>query len=206
MPEPLVIYHAHCNDGLCAALVARAHLGGAGDYVSCQYGDAPPETAGRDVYVLDFSFPRAALLDMQGRAASLIVLDHHKTAEADLSGLDFCRFDMNKSGGRMTREWFAARDGRDAGGPGAEWLVDYTEDRDLWRWRLPDSREVSAALASYPQTLEAWEPFMSWPEPGPLAAGGPSCDTSNGSSNPSPPTPPRSSWTGTGSCRSTPVR
>lgn len=33
-------------------------------------------------------------------------------------------------------------------------LVNYVEDRDLWRFSLPKSKEVHAACASYPLTLE----------------------------------------------------
>ena len=36
-------------------------------------------------------------------------------------------------------------------------IVEYVEDRDLWRWVLPDSREINAALGSYAQTLEQWD-------------------------------------------------
>ena len=32
----------------------------------------------------------------------------------------------------------------------------YLEDRDLWRWKLPASRQVSAAIASYPFDFEVW--------------------------------------------------
>jgi uncharacterized protein len=35
--------------------------------------------------------------------------------------------------------------------------VNYTEDRDLWRWDLLHSREVSAALASRPRTFLEWD-------------------------------------------------
>ncbi|MDE2470086.1 MAG: hypothetical protein KGL35_15415, partial [Bradyrhizobium sp.] len=41
----------------------------------------------------------------------------------------------------------------------APWLVDYTEDRDLWRWVLEDSREVNAGLRSYPLDFEIWDAF-----------------------------------------------
>jgi hypothetical protein len=34
-------------------------------------------------------------------------------------------------------------------------IVNYTEDRDLWRWKLRGSREINAALGSYPLTLES---------------------------------------------------
>jgi nanoRNase/pAp phosphatase (c-di-AMP/oligoRNAs hydrolase) len=43
--------------------------------------------------------------------------------------------------------------------------VDYTADRDLWRWALPDSREVNAALRSYPLDFEVWDRL--WAEESP---------------------------------------
>ena len=42
-------------------------------------------------------------------------------------------------------------------GTRAPWLVPYTEDRDLWRWALPDSRAVNAALRSYSMTFTEWD-------------------------------------------------
>lgn len=37
------------------------------------------------------------------------------------------------------------------------WLVDYVGDRDLWKFELPRSREVSASIFSYPYTFENWD-------------------------------------------------
>lgn len=37
------------------------------------------------------------------------------------------------------------------------WIVDYVADRDLWQWKLPQSREVNAYLRSIPQDFEAWD-------------------------------------------------
>ena len=151
---PLVIYHANCADGFCAAwLMWRfCHTcGSQAEYLPAKYGDKPPDVTGRTVFVLDFSYPRAELIEMHSKAKSLLVLDHHKTAEADLAGLDFCKFDMNKSGARMTWEYVSNGNG------GKFWPVDYTEDRDLWRWALPNSREVNAALRSYPMTFDSWD-------------------------------------------------
>lgn len=83
-----------------------------------------PDVSGRDVFVLDFSFPRDVLLAARSSARTLLVLDHHKSAEADLAGLDFCKFDMQKSGSRLAWEHFY-------GSKALPWLVGYTEDRDL---------------------------------------------------------------------------
>ena len=87
---PLVIYHGHCRDGFCSAWVASRFLEDA-EFFAADYGDPPPmdriEGSPRDVYVLDFSYPRAELIEIAKRAKSLVLLDHHRTAQQDLQSL-----------------------------------------------------------------------------------------------------------------------
>ena len=160
MTRTLVLYHANCADGFCAAWAAYGVLGDGAEYAPAQYGEPPPDVTGRAVYILDFSYKADVLRQMIGQADSLVLLDHHKTAEAELSGIagEFAdspkcliRFDMGKSGARLTWDYFYGLSGMPT-----PWLVDYTEDRDLWLWKLPDSREISAALASIPFDFAAW--------------------------------------------------
>jgi uncharacterized protein len=173
MGKPLVLYHGgNCADGFCAAWVAHRHFGDAADYLPVQYGEPSPDVTGRDLFVLDFSYKRPLMLEMVSEADSTVVLDHHKTAAEDLAGLTGRKmflhngrlydtspgkpfrvvFDTQKSGGRLTQEYFFPEQP-------SPWLVDYTEDRDLWRWKLDGSREVSAALASYPHSFDQWNEF-----------------------------------------------
>lgn len=159
--RPLILFHANCPDGFCAAWVASQAFGDNADYVPVQYGQVPPDVTGKAVFILDFSYKRDVLLAMAEQAKGILVLDHHKTAQEDLckSGSVECdyafasnvqvRFDMTKSGGRLTWEYFNYR-------KKSPWLVDYTEDRDLWLWKLPQSKEISAFLASVPKTFAAW--------------------------------------------------
>ena len=147
-----IIYHGGCVDGLVAAWVARLKFAeDSADDVDCvpaQYGSEPPDVTGRDVVIVDFSYPRDALVRMADAARSIVVLDHHKTARDALEGLPFCVFDMERSGAGLA--WDILHPGKPR-----PWIVDYAEDRDLWRWKLPDSREVNAWLQSTPLTLDA---------------------------------------------------
>ncbi len=154
MTKPLVIYHASCTDGFTAAWVARRHfmlrLGVEPELLPAHYGDAPPTVTDRDVLIVDFSYPRDALIVMRDQARSLHVYDHHRTAQADLDGLPFCTFDMERSGAGLAWDALFAPEPR-------PWLVDYVEDRDLWRWALPCSREINADLAARDFSIEAWD-------------------------------------------------
>ena len=166
--RPLVLYHDNCPDGFGSAWAAWLNYGDEADYRAVNYGQEPPDVTGREVYILDFSYPRKTLLRMKREAAGMCVLDHHKTAQADLEGLEFCEFDMNRSGATMAWDYLISpvrlpEEERWRQEPEivrqnlvTRRFVEYLTDRDLWRFALPQSREVSAALWSYPRTFEAW--------------------------------------------------
>lgn len=166
MTKPLVIYHAGCWDGFCAAWVARKALGEI-EAIPAHYGTPPPEVAGREVYVLDFSYTFDVMADMAARSSAFTVLDHHKTAERAIGDLEAmfishnmagrARYGVDQSGARMAWEFFAHIGGWQ--GMPAPWLVDYTEDRDLWRHVLPHSENINAALRSYPLDFNQWDLF-----------------------------------------------
>lgn len=158
----VVIYHAGCADGFCAAWLLYRRFPDA-TFIPASYGDAPPmdEIAGQYVYIVDFSYKRSVLLEMREVAKSLIVLDHHKTARDELEDLPFAVFDMEKSGARLTYEYIHRfLDGLPDPIPEPHWLVSYTEDRDLWKWQLRHSHEINAWLRSWPLEFDVWDSFL----------------------------------------------
>jgi hypothetical protein len=108
------------------------------------------------VILVDFSYPRSVLAAVRARARSIVVLDHHKTAEADLRDLPGLEtvFDMGRSGARIAWDYFFA--GRE---PPKTLL--HVEDRDLARYALPWTREILANISSYPYDFDVWETLMS---------------------------------------------
>jgi oligoribonuclease NrnB/cAMP/cGMP phosphodiesterase (DHH superfamily) len=148
-----VIYHHNCIDGFTAAWCAWRKFGNSAEYIPAQYNEPAPDVTAADVLILDFSYPRQKLIEMHGAAKSLRVLDHHKTAEADLAGLDFCTFDMNRSGAGLAFDELL-KFSRDVV-EGAV-LVAYVEDRDLWRFALPHSKVINAYIGSFEFDFPTW--------------------------------------------------
>lgn len=154
-----ILYHANCADGFGAAYACWRSIQGAAEtsYIPVQYGEQPPAmTDGSDLWIVDFSYPRETLIELAARHNSVTVIDHHKTAAEQLFGLHgslpnlYVVFDMEKSGAVMAWEyWFPSAP--------VPKLLAYIQDRDLWQWKLPWSREFSAALAAAPQDFESWE-------------------------------------------------
>ena len=157
----LVIYHGNCHDGFCAAWLywRSKYHDEYTKYIPSKYGYKPPSMRASDtVYLFDFSYKREQLEKIHRQVRWLWVFDHHVSAQKDLDGLDYCTFDMQKSGARLVHEWLISKAQTDGDAPEYEnWLVDYTEDRDLWRWKLPGSQETIAGLSTFPRKFRVWE-------------------------------------------------
>lgn len=159
MSVPLVVYHAPCLDGFTAAWAMWLSYPDA-EFVPGVYGQEPPDCTDRKVYLLDFSYKRGVMENICAQAKSVLILDHHKSAQEDLAGLDNWLdgdtvnvvFNMTKSGARLAWEWFHPT-------KPVPQLVQLVEDRDLWRFALPDSRAINASLFSYDYSFEQWSQF-----------------------------------------------
>ncbi|HEU4684274.1 MAG TPA: phosphohydrolase [Nitrospira sp.] len=147
----VVLYHAECADGFGAAWALWRRFPSA-RYVPVKHGNPPPDSLrGERVVIVDFSYGRQQLEALAGDTASLLVLDHHITAEKALAGLPYAYFDQKQSGAVLAWEWAHEQP--------APWLLEYIQDKDLWNWALPGSREINAAIASYPFDFEVWNRF-----------------------------------------------
>ena len=160
MSKKLCIYHGGCDDGFGAAYAMWLKHPEA-EYVGGVYQQSPPDCTDADVYLLDFSYKRPVMEEIIAVAHSVTVLDHHKTAQADIeplidAGLVLGEFDMDRSGAMMAWNWFHP----DRNPPV---LIDYIQDRDLWRKNLPRCDEVIMALRSYPQNFDRWDVLMICP-------------------------------------------
>ncbi len=148
----LVIYHKSCTDGFGAAYSAWKLLGSKAEYYAATHGDPPPDVSGKTVAILDFSYKNAVTKQMILDSKDLIVIDHHKSAMVELHDISNTHFDMTHSGARLAWDFFHP-------GKEAPKFIDYIEDRDLWKWELPYSKEFSAAFDMVPFEFEEFERF-----------------------------------------------
>lgn len=172
--HPMILFHMPCLDGFAAAWATWKKFADKAEYIPVDYGQQPPDVTGRDVIIVDFSYKRSVLSQLSQKAHSVLLLDHHKSSAADLIGLpdvdrDYrhfrkrvrdakpagwgnvgCLFDMARSGARLSWDYFH---------PGAEppQLIQVVEDHDLWRFALPNTRELVAAIRSYAWEFEVWD-------------------------------------------------
>ncbi len=147
--ETLIIYHADCLDGLGAAWSAFCKLGNQARYTPARYGDDIPDfEPGATLYILDFSYPPPLLIEASATAGRIVLIDHHMTAMEQYN--DFFKvqsppgnlsihFDLSRSGCILAWQYFF----HDLKPPK---VLLHIEDRDLWRFKLDGTREITTAL------------------------------------------------------------
>lgn len=150
MSKVMVLYHAGCPDGFGSAWSFYKKYGDKADYIPVRFDEEPPDVRGRSVFIVDFSYSRPILEEMHEAAHSLVVIDHHKTAQESLAGLDYCHFDMSHSGAYLSWKYLFGEDN-------VPLLIQYIEDRDLWNWNLKSSEEILSAIDSYPRSFQTWD-------------------------------------------------
>lgn len=178
----ICVYHGGCDDGFGAAWAVHKKWGDSVRFVAGAYGgfEWPADIAGKNILFVDFSLKRDQMIQLSNGGNtgavpnSVVVLDHHKTAKAELADWSSDRllladvellaakaftetghpivaqFDMEKSGARLAWEFCFPNDP-------APLLIEHIEDRDLWRFRLATTKTVSAALRTYSHDFSIWD-------------------------------------------------
>lgn len=188
----ICIYHGGCDDGFGAAWAIWKRWR-ACEFVPGYYGKPLPDAAGKNVLFVDFSAKRDALDAMAQTAASIVIIDHHKTAEADLAPFQFDYTDrphgltglpeeisgMLGKLDELARPPIIALFDMQFSGAVMAWefahgikrndppprMLAYIQDRDLWRFSFGDrTKQFSAALRTYPMDFAAWDEISYAPD------------------------------------------
>lgn len=159
----LVIYHGNCADGFTAAwLVNRYHCRDGAviepqDWVIADhgavYGEKPPPILGRFVYIVDFSYHPADMLDICDAAEHVVWIDHHASAIEAMEGITHSRLtkitSTERSGAYLTAEHLWPN-------KTPEKIVRLVDDRDRWVFNYPETKAFHAGLFSRPYKIGEW--------------------------------------------------
>jgi len=150
--DTILFYHGRCPDGFGSAYAFWRKYGDSIDYHPLLHHLREEldvnEYAGKRVFMADISLPREQLLALNDVAAELTVLDHHKTAMESIGDLDFCHFDMKRSGAVISWDYLFSR-------PPPR-LLRFIQDRDLWNWELDNADEVLLYSDSVGYDFDKW--------------------------------------------------
>ena len=102
------------------------------------------------VFIVDFSYPYEALERLRWAASTLVILDHHKTAQEALKDFPGAIFDMDRSGAMIAWNYFHP----DIPPPR---LIECVQDRDLWTKKFDETEAISSALPLLEGDMELWD-------------------------------------------------
>lgn len=174
----LIVYHNNCPDGFTAAYIAKLRYPEAklrprdhGSPIDIE------EFRDKDVLCVDINM-RGKNDEVAAVAKSYRVIDHHKS-ETDIIGKPYVTYDVNRSGAGLTWDYLFGKDKPEVDRPHAvntltgerhriflgealdyenrPWWVNYVEDRDLWKFSLPESEAVNAYVMTFPYEIVAWD-------------------------------------------------
>jgi oligoribonuclease NrnB/cAMP/cGMP phosphodiesterase (DHH superfamily) len=143
----IIIYHAPCSDGT-GSLWSACHYKDIPEKLVCKAGHDPiGNFSNKNLLFVDICPTFDFIFKNNNVVSNIVIIDHHKSAmdmyEKNKIVLEQYKnvtfvFDITKAGCQLTWDYFF-----DIERP---WFIDYIGDRDLWTWKLPNSKEINAAL------------------------------------------------------------
>lgn len=150
MKRVLVLYHSDCPDGFGAAWAAWKKFGKKAEYIAVPPRRLPDvKLAGRDIYVLDNSYPAAVQRKLRTTNTKLVVIDHHGSSKADVEAFPENVFDGKHCGSVLSWKYFHPEK------PVPRFLK-YVEDGDLWRFTLPQSGPITTYINARAFDFKGW--------------------------------------------------
>ena len=148
---------------LSASETSGAPFSGAPFFVPCYFlkekemlSDAfIKEMTGKNILMCDFSYKYEQLVQLINVTKSFMILDHHKTSQADLERIPESMkiFDMNRSGAGITWDYFYPDM------PIPKFLA-HIQDRDIWTYKIPKTHEFIAYFYEQEFNFDLWETYL----------------------------------------------
>ena len=153
LKDIVVIYHAHCQDGFGSAFAAYKKLGDTATYIPCSDRAVPPEgPTEKEIYILDFSYPKEVLLELEKTNKRLVIIDHHLSAQEAVMSVREHVFSLEHSGAYLAWEYFV--------GDKPPHLFMLLEVIDLKKDTSTDVNDLITYILSKPYTFEAYEQLL----------------------------------------------
>lgn len=145
-----ILYHGGCPDGFGGAYAAWKKFGDDVEYIPVKHGQPAPEKLdGKNLYFIDFCYQRSVMDEVAKVAKSVTVLDHHEGVRDTATKFPGV-FDPSHSGAIIAWNYFHQH-------IAVPKLFAYVEDGDLYRFALPNTREILAYAYLAPFTFERWD-------------------------------------------------
>lgn len=146
----VVLYHNGCQDGFGGAWAAWRMFKNKADYIGADHDGALLEQiVDKDIYMIDICYSADSMRGLLERNKKVVVLDHHVSQRGFMDISTEHIYDTNRSGAVIAWQYFFPNE------PIPK-LLAHIQDVDLWRFKVPHTKELMSALDGYPFDFKLW--------------------------------------------------
>lgn len=146
----VVIYHIDCADGFGGAWAAWKYFGNKAEYVAIEPGSRP--VAGlrnKEIYLIDVSYRERDLRKLIKLNKRVTAIDHHVSAQPFTKMTQHYSYAIGHSGAVLAWKYFHPKSN-------APRALRHIEDFDLWKFKLPYTKEITAFLDLFNFEFKTW--------------------------------------------------
>lgn len=146
----VILYHNGCHDGFGGAWAAWNVFKHKADYIAVDHGKAVvPGLINKEIYMIDFCYSAEVMHELLERNKKVVVLDHH-ISQRDVVGISTDHvYDNDRSGSVIAWQYLFP-------GQPVPTLLKHIQEVDLWRFKIPHTKELMAAMDEYPFDFKLW--------------------------------------------------
>ncbi|OGM96208.1 MAG: hypothetical protein A3B86_03645 [Candidatus Yanofskybacteria bacterium RIFCSPHIGHO2_02_FULL_38_22b] len=151
MKNIVVIYHGDCTDGFSSAWSAWKKFGNKADYIGIEPGDKPiSRLKDKEIYMVDVVYPAQYLKKLVKENKKVVAIDHHFSNQKAFNLISNGLFDLNHSGAVLSWKYFHPK-------TEIPKFLKHVEDMDLWKFKLPKTKEIIAYLNVVEFGFKNWD-------------------------------------------------
>ncbi len=156
--EIAIIYHRNCLDGFGAAWSAWKKFKNKAVYLSAEHqvnNAAIDNLAGKEtIYLLDFGYQTTdKIKQLTKNNQNVILIDHHMSQKPFLPFYTKSIYNENHSGAVLAWQYFHPKKPLPK-------LLKYIEDYDLWKFKIPHTKELMACLDVHKMDFSFWQKIV----------------------------------------------
>ena len=146
MKNTIILYHKNCTDGMASAWVCFQKFGNDAEYIGCDdwknlpsYFSSILNLKDLEIYIIDFSFTKEILLDLEKKCKKLVILDHHVSAKENIQAVNNHVYGVNISGCALAWNYFFPE-------KEVPLAIQYISDSDTGKRILPDHKAICSYI------------------------------------------------------------
>ena len=147
----VVLYHKNCFDGFGAAYAAWKKFGNKASYIPIDHQTPPPKSLrGKKLYMIDIAYPVEIIKKLVKICLSVTIIDHHISNGDAIKCVSDYLYDINHSGAVLSWKYFHSK-------KPVPRLLRHIEDYDIWKFKLKNTKEITAFLDATDFDFKLWD-------------------------------------------------